>query len=65
MPKRRMAHFGCSCEYETAGLSVAPPIPEFIAPLRRRIGELTTLIHHVIAADDATLNPLLLSQERG
>jgi alkylated DNA repair dioxygenase AlkB len=37
--KRRVAHFGRSYEYETAALSSAPPVPEFLLPLRQRIAE--------------------------
>ena len=41
--KRRVAHFGRSYEYETAALASAPPIPEFLAPLRQRIAELSSV----------------------
>lgn len=34
-----MVHFGRSYEYETAALGFAPPIPEFLAALRQRVGE--------------------------
>jgi len=37
--KRRVAHFGHSYEYETAALSSAPPVPEFLLPLRQRVAE--------------------------
>jgi alkylated DNA repair dioxygenase AlkB len=37
--KRRVAHFGRSYEYETAALSSAPPVPEFLLPLRQRVAE--------------------------
>ncbi|MFN2508833.1 MAG: hypothetical protein ABR589_08685 [Chthoniobacterales bacterium] len=38
--KRRAVHFGRDYEYDSAKLSPAPPIPEFLLPLRRRAGEL-------------------------
>ena len=37
--KRRVAHFGRSYEYETAALGSAPPVPEFLLPLRQRVAE--------------------------
>jgi DNA oxidative demethylase len=37
--KRRVVHFGRSYEYETAALSPAPAVPEFLAALRERVGE--------------------------
>ena len=37
--KRRVAHFGRSYEYQTAALSSAPPMPEFLVPLRQRVAE--------------------------
>jgi alkylated DNA repair dioxygenase AlkB len=37
--KRRVAHFGRSYEYETAALTSAPPVPEFLLPLRQRVAE--------------------------
>jgi alkylated DNA repair dioxygenase AlkB len=37
--KRRVVHFGRSYEYETAALTFAPPIPEFLTPLRQRVAE--------------------------
>jgi DNA oxidative demethylase len=36
--KRRVVHFGRSYEYQTAVLSSAAPIPEFLAALRQRVG---------------------------
>lgn len=41
--KRRVVHFGRGYEYETATLSPAAPIPEFLAPLRMRVAEFATL----------------------
>ena len=38
--RRRVVHFGCGYEYENATISSAPPIPEFLASLRHRVGEL-------------------------
>ena len=38
--KRRTAHFGWSYEFETFKLGDAPPIPEFLLPLRERIAQL-------------------------
>lgn len=37
--KRRVVHFGHGYEYESASLTSAPPIPEFLAPLRQRVAE--------------------------
>jgi len=37
--KRRVAHFGHSYEYQTAALGSAPPVPEFLLPLRQRVAE--------------------------
>jgi DNA oxidative demethylase len=39
--KRRVAHFGRSYEYESARVGAAPPIPEFLRPLRERIAGFT------------------------
>ena len=39
--KRRTVHFGRSYEFQTFQLGEAPPIPEFLAPLRERTAELT------------------------
>ena len=39
--KRRATHFGRSYEYESARVSAAPPIPEFLLPLRVRIADFT------------------------
>ena len=39
--KRRATHFGRSYEYESARVSAAPPIPEFLLPLRERIADFT------------------------
>lgn len=38
--KRRVVHFGRSYDYVTAALSSAPPIPEFLAPIRERVAKL-------------------------
>lgn len=40
--KRRTAHFGRSYEFETFKLGAAPPIPEFLLPLRQRAASLTS-----------------------
>lgn len=40
--RRRVAHFGWSYEFATFKLGAAPPIPEFLSPLRERVGELTS-----------------------
>ena len=37
--QRRVVHFGRSYAYETAALTSAPPIPEFLAALRQRVAE--------------------------
>jgi alkylated DNA repair dioxygenase AlkB len=37
--KRRVVHFGRGYEYEKGVLGAAPPIPEFLLPLRQRVGE--------------------------
>ena len=37
--KRRAAHFGRSYEYESARVRAAPPVPEFLLPLRGRIAD--------------------------
>jgi alkylated DNA repair dioxygenase AlkB len=39
--KRRTAHFGRSYEFESFKLGPAPPIPEFLLPLRERAASLT------------------------
>ena len=38
--RRRTAHFGWLYGYETARIAPGPPIPEFLLPLRERVGEL-------------------------
>jgi len=38
--KRRVVHFGRGYEYESAALGSAPAIPQFLLPLRQRVGEL-------------------------
>ncbi|HEV7869383.1 MAG TPA: alpha-ketoglutarate-dependent dioxygenase AlkB [Chthoniobacteraceae bacterium] len=38
--KRRAAHFGRGYEYNSAKLKAAPPIPEFLLPLRQRVARL-------------------------
>jgi alkylated DNA repair protein (DNA oxidative demethylase) len=38
--RRRTAHFGWLYGYETARVAPGPPIPEFLLPLRERVGEL-------------------------
>jgi hypothetical protein len=40
--KRRTAHFGRSYEFESFKLGSAPPIPEFLLPLRERGASLTS-----------------------
>jgi alkylated DNA repair dioxygenase AlkB len=40
--KRRTAHFGRSYEFESFKLGPAPPIPEFLLPLRERAASLTS-----------------------
>lgn len=37
--KRRVVHFGRGCEYESAALTAAPPVPDYLLPLRQRVGE--------------------------
>jgi alkylated DNA repair dioxygenase AlkB len=37
--KRRVVHFGRGYEYESAELSDAPAVPEFLLPLRQHVGE--------------------------
>jgi alkylated DNA repair dioxygenase AlkB len=37
--KRRVAHFGVSYHYDSANISPAVPIPEFVLPLRARVAE--------------------------
>ena len=37
--KRRVVHFGRSYQYESAVLSSGPPIPEFLAGLRRQVSK--------------------------
>src|SRR5438067_13923229 len=37
--KRRAIHFGRDYEYDSAKLGPAPAIPEFLLPLKQRIGE--------------------------
>jgi alkylated DNA repair dioxygenase AlkB len=39
--KRRATHFGRNYEYESARIGAAPPIPEFLVTLRKRIAEFT------------------------
>ena len=39
--KRRAMHFGRRYEYESGRVGVAPPIPEFVFPLRERIAGFT------------------------
>ena len=39
--KRRATHFGRSYEYESARVGAAPPVPEFLLPLRERIADFT------------------------
>jgi alkylated DNA repair dioxygenase AlkB len=39
--KRRATHFGRSYEYVSAKMGAAPPIPEFLLPLRERIAGFT------------------------
>jgi alkylated DNA repair dioxygenase AlkB len=39
--RRRAAHFGRSYEYQSARVGAAPPIPEFLLPLRERIADFT------------------------
>ena len=39
--KRRAMHFGRSYEYESARVGAAPPVPEFLFPLRERIAGFT------------------------
>jgi alkylated DNA repair dioxygenase AlkB len=41
--KRRAAHFGRGYEYGSAKLTPAPPIPEFLWPVRERVAELAGL----------------------
>lgn len=36
--RRRVAHFGCSYEYGRATVGPGEPIPEFLLPLRERVG---------------------------
>lgn len=36
--KRRVAHYGRGYEYNSAGLTEAAPIPDFLIPLRDRVG---------------------------
>src|SRR5262245_55667628 len=38
--RRRTAHFGWLYGYETARIQPGPPIPDFLLPLRERVGEL-------------------------
>ena len=38
--RRRTAHFGWLYGYETWRIEPGPPIPEFLLPLRERVGEL-------------------------
>jgi alkylated DNA repair dioxygenase AlkB len=38
--RRRTAHFGWLYGYETARIAPGPPVPEFLLPLRERVGEL-------------------------
>ena len=40
--KRRTAHFGKSYEFETFKLGPAPPLPEFLIPLRERAAAMTS-----------------------
>ena len=40
--KRRTAHFGKSYEFETFKLGPAPPLPEFLVPLRERAAAMTS-----------------------
>jgi alkylated DNA repair protein (DNA oxidative demethylase) len=40
--KRRTAHFGKSYEFETFKLGPAPPLPEFLLPLRERAAAITS-----------------------
>jgi alkylated DNA repair dioxygenase AlkB len=37
--KRRATHFGRSYEYESASVGAAPPVPEFLLPVRERIAD--------------------------
>ena len=39
--KRRAAHFGRSYEYQSARVGAAPPVPEYLLPLRGRIADFT------------------------
>jgi alkylated DNA repair dioxygenase AlkB len=39
--KRRAMHFGRRYEYESGRVGAAPPVPEFLLPLRERIADFT------------------------
>src|ERR1700675_592475 len=47
--RRRTAHFGWLYGYETARIAPGPPIPEFLLPLRERVGELAGVAPHALA----------------
>ena len=47
--RRRTAHFGWLYGYETARIAPGPPIPEFLLPLRVRVGELAGVAPDALA----------------
>ena len=47
--RRRTAHFGWLYGYETARIAPGPPIPEFLLPLRKRVGELAGVAPDALA----------------
>ena len=47
--RRRTAHFGWLYGYETARIAPGPPIPEFLLPLRERVGELAGVVPAALA----------------
>ncbi len=57
--RRRTAHFGWLYGYETWRIEPGPPIPEFLLPLRERVGKLAGV------AADALVEVLLTEYQPG
>jgi DNA oxidative demethylase len=57
--RRRTAHFGWLYGYETWRIEPGPPIPEFLLPLRGRVGELAGV------APDALVEVLITEYQPG
>lgn len=55
--RRRTAHFGWLYGYETARIAPGPPIPEFLLPLRERVGDLAGVAPDALAESLITEYP--------